>query len=171
VAPISVEVLTPSNTSALTLQNLGTRELRAQIRVFKWKKGTDGSDILEPTSDVVASPPAATLTPKTNYTVRLVRTAKRPITSEESYRVFVDELPDPALQRNGAIGVVLRQSIPVFFAAPDRARPQVEWSLTQTGGQLNLIAANSGGRRVQVSEVALQTQNGRTVTFGRGLLG
>jgi len=125
VAPVLVEVMAPSMASTLTLRNDGRDPVFAQIRVFRWTQ-EGGQERLEPTDEVVASPPSVTLARNTDYTVRVVRTTKRPLEGEESYRLFVDELPNPARQRNGAVSIVLRQSIPVFFGAPERSRPVVD---------------------------------------------
>jgi fimbrial chaperone protein len=94
VAPVSIEVQAPAAAATLKLRNEGPSPINAQLRVFRWSQ-TNGEEKLEPTDDVVASPPIVALTPKTDYTVRLVRVTKRPILVGESYRLFVDELPEP----------------------------------------------------------------------------
>src|SRR5580692_13092756 len=87
VAPVLVEVPTPAVTATLKLRNEGTKSLDAQIRIFRWTQ-VDGADSLTPTDDVAASPPAASLRPSTDYTVRIVRTTKEPVVKEESYRLL-----------------------------------------------------------------------------------
>ena len=62
VAPILLDVAAPGATTTLNLRNEGDRNLHVQIRVFRWT-GTQSEPSLEPTSDVVISPPAATLAP------------------------------------------------------------------------------------------------------------
>src|SRR5579863_3912889 len=91
VAPVLVEVPAPGAAATLKLRNEGTKPLDAQIRVFQWTQ-VDGADVLTPTNDVVASPPAASLRADTDYTVRIVRTKKEPVAKEEAYRLLIDEL-------------------------------------------------------------------------------
>lgn len=86
VAPILLDVSAPGATTTLNLRNEGDQKLYVQIRIFRWT-GTQSEPSLEPTSDVVVSPPAATLTPGTEYVVRVGRVAKQPIVGEESYRI------------------------------------------------------------------------------------
>src|SRR5262249_62404241 len=117
VAPINVESPAPGASPTIKLRNEGSAPLNAQIRVFRWTQ-KDGEEKLEPPDDVVASPPIATLAAKADYVVRLVRLSKAPIAEGASYRLLVDELPDPARQKNGNIAIVLRYSIPVFFYKP-----------------------------------------------------
>src|SRR2546430_15709874 len=98
VAPVSVEIQAPGAAATLTLRNEGTSLLNAQIRVFRWTQ-VNGQEKLEPTDDVVASPPIATLSPKTDYTLRLGRVTKRPVPaggSSQLVSVRPPRLPRPA---------------------------------------------------------------------------
>ena len=106
VAPVLVEVPAPGATSTLKLRNEGTKPLDAQIRIFQWTQ-VDGEDVLTPTNDVAASPPAASLRPSTDYTVRVVRTKKEPVVNEEAYRLLIDELPAPVTGQSSAVSIAL----------------------------------------------------------------
>src|SRR5499427_7664467 len=145
VTPVMIEVAAPGAATTVKLRNEGTTPLNAQIRVFRWTQ-VNGEDKLEPTSDVVASPPLAKLAPKVDYTVRLVRVSKAPVSKEETYRLFVDELPDAANQRNQAVNLLLRYSIPVFFYPATGAPASLTWSVDHSGGRLSVVAKNSGDR-------------------------
>ncbi len=114
VAPVSIEMVAPSAASALTLKNSGADPIKAQIRVFRWSQ-VNGEDKMEPVTDIVASPPMATVMPNKNFIVRLVRLSKQPVAAEENYRIIVDELPDNS-KGTPARGVAMafRYSIPVF---------------------------------------------------------
>jgi fimbrial chaperone protein len=170
VEPVLIDVIAPGAASTVTLRNDGDTRVDAQIRVFRWSQ-VDGQEKLEPTDDVVASPPAITVAPKTNYVARIVRVSKRPILGEENYRLFVDQLPDLAQQRNGAVKLVVRHSIPVFFGAPDKTIPTLAWSVAINGGQVTVTSRNSGERRLRIAALNLQDSNGRVISFGNGLVG
>src|SRR2546425_2088988 len=170
VSPVSIEVPAPGAAATLKLRNEGTNPLNAQIRVFRWIQ-VNGEEKLEPTDDVVASPPITNLAPKTDYTVRLVRVTRRPVTNGESYRLLVDELPDPTTQRNRVVTLVLRYSIPVFFYPRDPAEAKLTWAVEQRNGRAYVSATNSGDRHVRVSTLKLSDGNGSAVSFGNGLTG
>ena len=170
VEPVLVDVTAPGAAATVTLRNEGTTPVNAQIRVFRWST-VNGQEKLEPTDNVVASPPAITLTPNTNYVARIVRVAKHPVSGEESYRLLVDQLPDLSRQKNGSVNLLVRYSIPVFFGAADKKNPTVAWSLVRSGDKLTLIAHNNGERRLRISALSLRDANGRTVSFGSGLAG
>jgi fimbrial chaperone protein len=170
VEPVLVDVTAPGAASTLTLRNVGAAPIDAQIRVFRWSL-VDGQEKLEPTEDVVASPPVVTLTPEGQYIARIVRVSKRPVTGEESYRLLVDQLPDLSQQKNGAVNLLVRYSIPVFFGASDKKAPTVAWSLAVKGDKITLIARNNGDRRLRISALSLHDVNGRSISFGNGLAG
>ncbi len=123
VEPILLE-MNGAAAGTLTLRNEESVESDVQTRVFRWLQA-DGRETLEPTTDAVASPPAIRLTPHSDYTVRIVRTATEPVAGEESYRVIVDQLPSPGRQMQRAVNILIRQSIPVFFRAGQLTRANV----------------------------------------------
>ena len=169
VAPTNLTLLAPESVATLNLRNEDTRPINVQIRVLRWSQ-VDGTERLEPTTDVVASPPLTTLGAHGDYLVRVVRMSKAPVVGEESYRLLVDELPDPARRRPGAVNFVLRYSIPVFFASPDTSPPQVSWTLQPNGKAAVLIATNIGGRHLRIADLKINDA-GRTLTARTGLVG
>src|SRR6476659_7615155 len=170
VEPVLVDVTAPGAASTVTLRNEGTTPIDAQIRVYRWSL-VNGKEHLEPTDDVVASPPSVTLTPKGQYITRIVRTSKQPVVGEESYRLLVDQLPDLSQQRNGAVNLMVRYSIPVFFGAPNKKNPTVAWSIATNGDKVTLTARNSGDRRLRISALNLRDGSGKSLSFGSGLAG
>ena len=171
IAPVVVDVTAPGAAATLSLKNQATRTLNAQVRVFRWSQA-NGEDRYEPTQDVVASPPSVGINPNADYALRVVRVSRAPVRGEETYRMLIDEIPDPARQRNGAISLVLRYSVPVFFSSPDAAPAKVVWTVSRNaGGRLTVTAQNSGDRRVRVAALKITDAKGTTVSFGGGLIG
>jgi fimbrial chaperone protein len=170
VEPVLIDLTSPGAASTITLRNEGAAPINAQVRVFRWSQ-VDGKESLEPTNDVVASPPAVTLAAKTNYVARVVRVSKRPVSGEESYRVLVDQLPDRAQQKGNTVNLLVRYSIPVFFGAADRSNAMVAWSAVVSGGKVKITARNEGERRIRIASLTLRDANGKTVSFGNGLAG
>ena len=169
VEPVLVEVFAPGAASTLTLRNDDSTAATVQIRVFKWSQA-NGKETLEPTTAVVASPPIVKLAPQTDYIARIVRVTKSPVAAEESYRIFVDQLPmkgGPPQQ----VKLLIRQSIPVFFSQRQDEQPAVTWSIGYDGPRLMVTAKNSGERRSRISSLTLKDAAGRTIAFGDGLVG
>jgi fimbrial chaperone protein len=154
VSPVTLEIAAPRTNAKLNLENRGEEPVTVQIRVFRWEN-KNGKESLTPTSSVVASPPMATLKPHGKYTVRIVRVANEPVTSEESYRLLVDQLPKPVNQPGSAVSFLIRQSIPVFFTTAELQKPSLVWSARIERSKLVLAVGNKGRRRAKLSHIKL----------------
>ena len=170
VAPLLLDVTAPSAATVLTLRNEQGRRIDVQLRVFRWEQ-VNGEDKLTPTQDVVVSPPVVGLLPGAEQVVRVLRVGKRPVSGEESYRVLIDELPDSAHRRDGRVKILLRHSLPVFFAEPNLSHARVSWSLLQQGDAWFLEGVNAGSRRLRMANLAIKDASGRSLVQRSGLLG
>ncbi|KSV64859.1 hypothetical protein N185_34295 [Sinorhizobium sp. GW3] len=164
-----MELVAPNSTDTINLSNDAKHPINVQVRVFRWTQ-KDGVESLVPSSDVVASPPATRLAPGADYVIRIVRISQRPIDGEESYRIVVDELPDPARQKKGTVALIVRHLIPVFFKTSDASSPNVAWSLKRSKSGLVLSARNTGQARLRIADLTL-ANGSRTVVQRKGLLG
>ncbi|WP_184364104.1 molecular chaperone [Rhizobium sp. BK602] len=169
VAPTNLELIAPDSAGVLNLTNDGDHPINVQVRVFKWSQ-TGGIERLEPTTTVVASPPATKIGPNGEYVVRVVRTSKAPVRAEETYRVIVDELPDPSRAKAGTVTLIMRHSIPVFFRDAGAKAADVSWNLSQQGGSLLLTGKNNGDSRFRLSNVTIK-QGAAKIGGRNGLVG
>jgi fimbrial chaperone protein len=170
VGPVLLELTAPAAAATLTLVNNEDHEITVQTRVLRWSQ-RNGEETLEPTTDVVASPPSITLAPDADYTIRIVRTSKRPVEGEESYRVLVDQLPDYRRAQSSGVNMLIRQSIPVFFRATQSRAPDVSWSLSREGINFTLRATNRGDTRLRIASLKIRDATGKTISLGDGLVG
>ena len=170
VEPVVLDVTAPGAASTITLHNSGATPINAQIRVFRWSL-VNGEEKLEPTDDVVASPPSVTLAANAKNVARIVRVAKNPVAGEESYRLLVDQIPDLSQQKNGAVNLMVRYSLPVFFGAANKKNPTIAWSVAVKGDKVTLAAHNTGDRRLRISALSVKDAHGRSISLGSGLAG
>lgn len=170
VSPVLVEIGANEPATTMFLRNTGTELIGAQVRVMKWSQ-KDGADILEPTRDVVASPPILKINPGGEQTIRLIRASKQPIVSEESYRILVNELPGSGNAQANSVNLLLQYSIPVFLNAAGTTRPQLSWRAQRDGENVKLIVYNSGTRREKLRELIVSLQDGHKVIDKSGLVG
>jgi fimbrial chaperone protein len=169
VSPITVEVTAPGSTSRVTLENGGTEVLAAQVRIFKWVQ-KNGKDELVATRDVVASPPIVKIQPGSKNVVRLVRTSKSPVVTEETYRLLVSEVPTPEQAAKRSISLAIQHSIPVFFV-PGRGAAQLSWNARLVKGKLIVEAANAGTRRAKLFGMSVVLPGGKQIEIAEGLAG
>lgn len=169
VSPVGLDLPPGQNAATLSLSNSDVAPLNVQVRVFRWSQ-RDGGDVLEPATGVVISPPIAKLAPGAVRTVRVVRLDPKMPERQEAYRLIVDELPPPLGEGNRSITLLMRHSIPLFFAASgDRAK--VEWRLIQSEGGPALVASNTGGRHLRIANLRIRDATGAVLAERSGLVG
>jgi fimbrial chaperone protein len=169
VSPVGLDLPTGQNAATLSLFNDDATPLNVQVRVFRWRQ-VDGKDVLEPATGVVASPPIAKVAPGAARTVRVVRLDPKLPEKQEAYRLIVDELPPPLSDGGRQVTLLMRHSIPLFFAAStDKAK--VEWRLGDSADGPALTAINNGGRHLRVSNLRVVDAAGGVLAERKGLVG
>ena len=170
VSPVLIDLNAPTAASSVQIWNDAKRPINVQVRIFRWSQ-SNGVDTYTPATDVAVSPPISQLKPGGENMVRVVRTSKRPVRAEESYRLIVDELPNAAQQKSGTVKLVIRHSIPVFFSPPENKGADVAWNVQKKSGGYQVTLNNKGDKRIRVADLALQSKGGAAVAQHPGLVG
>lgn len=174
VAPVAVTLTAAKSSDGLTLSNVGDAPLHAQVRVYRWRQGEADGEVIEPTRDLVVSPPMIVLQPGGQQFVRVIRTSSAPEAGapEATYRIVVDELPIRGDGQGEGLDFVLRYTLPAFvLPAGPAVEPELAWDLVEIDGAIALTVANSGGKHAQVADVALVAADGKRTVLAAGLLG
>jgi fimbrial chaperone protein len=172
ISPVMVDLAADANATGLTLRNSGGKPIYGQVRVFRWSQ-TGGEDALTPTQDVVASPPLIEIAAGSEQLVRLVRTTPAASNVEQSYRILIDELPEPDAAPSNGVAIRLRYSVPVFIdpGSGPTGQPNLAWRLHRGDAGWTLEVANTGGRRAQIAGVEIVDGAGHAIPINKGLLG
>lgn len=176
VTPVSVQFAPQDVAQGLWLSNSGKETLRAQVRVFAWSQDRE-QDHLEPSTALIVSPPMLSVEPGQRQFVRLVRPAPASADREQSYRLLIDELPDPAAPPRPGLTFVMRYSVPVFVGAPPAGTPATQamptWNLHRDEAQSRWLLAtrNPGPHRLQLTDLELLAADGTVLHRHPGLLG
>lgn len=171
ISPVLVEMAPQQPASGIMLRNPGNTPIYGQVRIYRWEQA-DGDDVLTATEEVQASPPIIQVAPGGEQLVRLVRASRELAPVERSYRLIIDEIPDPASPGVNGVVLRLRYSVPVFVAgaAPSPA-PDLAWQVQRAGDAWVLRLSNTGTRYAQVAALQILDAAGRPVANVDGLLG
>ena len=182
VAPISVELAPGAQAEALWLSNTGDQPIQAQVRVMAWSQDAEG-DRLEPSRELMPSPPIVAIAPGERQLVRIVRPQAGAVPAERAFRLLVDELPDPRQPASSGLQFLLQYSVPVFVLPPGATpadtpgpRPPTDASALSAsvegrGEHARLVVVNRGARRVRLSELARVDASGAETPLVAGLVG
>lgn len=146
ILPLRLHLDRSTRATEVTIRNQDTAPLRMQAQAMTWRQDADGRDVYAPADDLIFFPRTLEIPPGESRIVRVgVRAA--PVTQEETYRLFLEELP-PAAPEAAPVGaslrVLLRVGVPVFvapaqaerkasIAGPEIQAGQVRWSVANEG--------------------------------------
>ncbi len=165
VYPVTIEMQPGQRTAIVTLQNHSRQDAAFQVRPFAWDQ-PGGAEQLQPTDQLVASPPLGLLPVGSSQVIRLV--LRQPAEARETaYRIWLDQIPPAAAP--GAIGFALRLSIPIFIEPSGHIAPQVHWRAEVAGQSVYLVAVNDGSRREVVHELAVHASAGGGLALESGV--
>jgi fimbrial chaperone protein len=149
VDPTRVDLGASAQTGAVHVTNHGAHPIRLQITAVAWTDDADGVMQLAPTSDIVVRPSLIEIAPGARSTLRVGVTVS-PRAAEQSYRLFVEELPDRRPKPAGRIDVLTRIGIPIFVA------PRTIREAISVGATANVVTvANAGTTHVKLRTVRL----------------
>jgi len=180
VSPTLIDLHAGESVSGLRVHNGDESEpVNVQARLVRWQQQA-GVDVHTPTEAVVVSPPVSRVAPGAENLIRVIRTDQTPVVGEESYRLLIDQLPNPGTQTAGTISILIRHAVPVFFAAANASPAQAQWQIAratrtdpdapaQAGWRVTVH--NSGDKRLRLANLTLQDSNDRVTGEHPGLLG
>ncbi|WP_115512130.1 MULTISPECIES: fimbrial biogenesis chaperone [Xanthomonas] len=171
LAPTSLTLSAEQTADGLWLSNSGGAPVQVQTRAYRWTQ-RDGQDQLDPTQEILISPPMRTLAAGERQLIRVIRAGPAPSRQELCYRIIVDELPSADADRKG-MQFVLRYSVPIFVLPPGKAEPTPTLSaqvIAGTDGNAQIQISNSGSGHAQVADLQHRV-DGATKTTLNGLVG
>ena len=154
VSPIRVDIAPGQRSVTLIVRNDGDQTTLVQTQLVAWSQADD-EDRLEPTTDLLASPPIFELVAGGVQTVRLALRRPADADRERSYRIVISEVPGAPPPGFSGATFALKLSLPVFVdAAATKTVPQLVWSgAFDADGRFVLAATNTGSKHVQVRAV------------------
>lgn len=173
VSPVRLEFNGPQRSQLLSITNNGSTTARFLARGAVWTLSESGAVELKDDDGIVVFPQSFTLEPKASQNVR-VGTPQRPGDLEKTWRVILEELPDPGGAPAAAgttITVLSMISVPVFLA-PTTARRNldIEW-LGASGSSASVAVSNTGNVHALLGQVQIKAMRGTEVAQQAGLEG
>lgn len=161
ISPVRIELSAQETTSAVTITNTGDEPVSVQLRVFSWRQKSN-EDRLEPTRELVATPPVFTVPAGESQIVRIGLRRPPQGGSESTFRAIFEEIPGPPPPSGGPqLRINLRISVPVFYAPAEGLKSALSWQFwRQAPGQLHLTVRNAGTASAHLGDFAIANATG-----------
>jgi fimbrial chaperone protein len=158
INPLRVNLDRATRASEITVRNDDTAPLRMQVQAMAWRQDAEGRDQYEISDDLIYFPRALEILPGESRIIR-VGVKAAPVSREETYRLFIEELP-PAAPANAdpagtSLRVFLRVGVAVFVAPAQIDRKAEITRLDLRGGVAQWAVSNSGNAYFRTERVEL----------------
>lgn len=158
INPLRVSLDRTTRASEVVVRNDDKTVLRMQVQAMSWTQNAQGVDQYEPADTLLYFPRTMEIPPGESRIVRVgVRAA--PVTREDAYRLFLEELPPASAAGEQAQGtslrIFLRVGVAVFVGPAHPERKGEITRLAVTGRQVEWAVANSGNVHIRADEVEL----------------
>lgn len=160
--PVRLTLPAGTNSTSLSLQNVADQPVLVQAEVMAWSQ-RNGKDVLTPSQDLVVSPPIFTVAPGASQIVRIGLLQRPPSEREITYRLFLQEVPQPPPPGEQGISVALRLGLPVFVLPKGGATAQLSWTARREGGEITIAVTNTGTGHAQIVECKLHGESGQLI--------
>lgn len=156
VSPVRAELRPPSLSETITVSNQGNSPMRVAVRLMEWSQDAEGQDVFKETSDLVYFPRQMEIAPQGRRQVRVGATVPGSAT-ERTYRLYIEEQPDPAgAPATAQVMVYFRMGVPVFVP-PSQPQSQPEISEpTLERGKVTVQVKNTGNRHLRLLRLKLE---------------
>jgi len=151
VTPVRIYMDTNDKAVAVTINNEGDDELVMQAELYTWTQKPDGEDVLEPTEDLLLSPPIIKLAGKSKQVVRLARLQPVGMDQQQTYRMIVREIPEAKPNKgNLQLQIAIAFSMPVFITPPGVKNKLDCHTSKKTTDTISISCENTGTAYAQV---------------------
>ena len=160
VSPVRVTLSDKKKIDTITVRNDGAEPVSMQLEVSSWSK-EEGKDIFSPTRELIVNPPIFTVSAGGSQLIRVGLRGTSDTQHELTYRIFLQELPNPASSNFNGAKMLMRISLPVFVLPKIAAKPVLRWRAIRTSdGGLKISTTNDGNAHIQIINFSL-TQPGK----------
>lgn len=157
VTPIRADLKAGALSETITVGNDSAGPLRVGVKLMEWTQDEKGEDVYKDSADLVYFPRQLDIPAGARRVVR-VGVRHLPTGAERSYRLFIEEIPQP-IGSGAAVNLFFRFGVPVFVTPAD-AKPEFSvGELTIQKGKLTVPVSNTGTKNVRLAKV----------TFSNGL--
>ena len=155
VTPTEVNLSTSATSALVTLRNGSKLPLRFEVTLVSWSEDEHGKMALNPSSDVTFFPKLVELAGGASRNIRIGINAGTARDVEQSFRLFVEELPDQSAPAANAVALRTKLGIPVFVRPAKPSRTAVLDGVSVENGKVLARVRNTGNLHISVDRLSV----------------
>lgn len=158
VTPIRLDFDRGTRSGTITIVNEGNERLNVQMKAFEWTQDASGKDQYIETNDIIFFPKIMTLEKKEE---KILRAGIRipATTKEKTYRLFIEEIPEPRKAEGVNVAIAIRFGVPIFVKPIKEEVKGLIEKIELSKGNLNIIVRNNGNSHFIIQAINLKGKN------------
>jgi fimbrial chaperone protein len=160
VSPTEVDLSATATSALVTLRNGSKSPLRFEVTVFSWAEDEHGKMALAPSSDVTFFPKLVELAGGASRNIRVGINAGVARDVEQSFRLFIEELPDQSAPAANAVALRTKIGIPVFVQPAKPSRSEAIDGVSVENGKVLVRVRNTGNLHLLVDTISVKGTGG-----------
>ncbi len=158
VTPIRIDLDKNAKSGVVTIVNEGAEKLNVQMKAFEWTQDAEGKDVYTETEDLIFFPKIMTIDPKED---RILRAGiKFPaVAKEKTYRLFVEEIPEPKKSEGVNVAIVIRFGVPIFVKPLKSEQKGEIQKIEIANGVVSATLRNTGNIHFMINTVSIRGKN------------
>jgi len=155
VTPIRLDFDKGAKSGVVTILNEGGDKLNVQMKAFEWTQNADGKDQYTETNDIIFFPRIMAL--EKNEEKILRAGIKIPATTKEkTYRLFIEEIPEPKKAEGVNVAIAIRFGVPIFVKPlKEEMKGEIE-KVELSKGVLNALVKNKGNVHFIINSIDIK---------------
>jgi len=153
VVPIRLFLSPSTRSDSVTLVNSGDTPLNLQVSAARWTQNPAGEDQYQPSDELIFFPRVLTV-PAGEERILRAGIKLPPGDREETFRLFIEEIPAAKSGGNSAVQIAVRFGLPVFIAPPHAAPIARIDDLSLARGRAQVRLSNPGNRHLLPTSLA-----------------
>ena len=160
VTPIRLDFDRGTKSGVVTIVNEGGDKLNVQMKAFEWTQNADGKDQYTETNDIIFFPRIMAL--EKNEEKILRAGIKIPATTrEKTYRLFIEEIPEPKKGEGVNVSIAIRFGVPIFVKPlKEEVKGEIE-KVELSKGVLNVLIKNRGNTHFIIQSIDVKGKNAK----------
>lgn len=158
VTPIRLDLGRDAKTGVITVINEGAVKLQLQMKAFEWTQDAEGKDTYTETNDIIFYPKIMIFEKAEE---RILRAGiKIPATTKEkTYRLFIEEIPEPKKAEGVRVAIAIRFGVPIFVKPlKEEAKGEIE-KIEMSKGVINALIKNTGNLHFIINSIDIKGKN------------
>jgi fimbrial chaperone protein len=155
VTPTEVDLSMSTTSGLVTLRNASKLPLRFEVTLFKWSEDEKGTMKLEPSTEVTFFPKLVELAAGATRNIRIGINPGSARDIEQSFRIFIEELPNQSAPPANAVALRTKVGIPVFVRPAKPTRSALIEGVSVEGGKVMTRVKNTGNLHISVDSLAV----------------